>query len=244
MCFYVDVHLEVARIKKEFGLDDVGLEDFDRLMGQEHIISGFSNPELMVVGPGPSLAKKQWGLVPAWTQSVEKAHTMQQRGFTLNARAETIFDKPSFRGVITRKRCILPIAGFYEWQHLNSRDKVPYYITGAAAPILATGCIWDEWSDPGTGEVIDSFSMVTTQANPMMAAIHNTKQRMPLFLEPHNYSLWLDPTLSPEEVKKILVPFDTSNMQAWKINKFNPRQLNTCNQASIKAKSNTKDLFD
>lgn len=127
-----------------------------------------------------------WGLIPHWSKD-EKIRTN-----TLNARAETLADKPAFRDAMLQ-RCLVPVTSFYEWRWLDDRGKAKqkYEIGVGDEPIFSLGGIWSVWTSP-EGELQRTFSIVTIDANPLMSYIHNTKKRMPLILDAQQESKWLD----------------------------------------------------
>jgi putative SOS response-associated peptidase YedK len=127
----------------------------------------------------------QWGLIPFWTKTPEDAKN--GRAQTLNARIETLDEKPSFKNA---KRCLVSSTGFFEWQALG-KQKLPYYITLKNKDIFSMAGIYDSWINE-RGEKINSFSIVTTTANPLMERIHNIKKRMPVILNNEMENAWLN----------------------------------------------------
>jgi putative SOS response-associated peptidase YedK len=136
----------------------------------------------------------------------------------LNAKAETIFEKPMFRKPIMSKRCVLPVDGFYEWREI-AKVKYPYYIYPKDGGPFTFGCIYDTWTNKETGELINSFSIVTTEANEVMAMIHNSKKRMPLILSDEAWHRWLDPKTSKEELQSMLKPSPSAILNYHSISK-------------------------
>jgi putative SOS response-associated peptidase YedK len=183
-----------------------------------HHASGFSFPMMPVVtaDPEPEIRLVQWGLVPSWTQNAEQAGEM--RAMTLNARSETVFEKPSFRKSIQSRRCLVPADGFFEWQAVGNK-RIPWYIRSKDQEIFSFGGIWDKWKNE-EGETLVTFSILTTDANPMMAEIHNTKRRMPLILPASSEAKWLDQSVSGDDILKLMVPFPEENLESWTISKL------------------------
>lgn len=143
----------------------------------------------------------QWGLIPKWTKSREDADEIRTK--TLNARSETIFDKPSFRSAIQAgRRCLIPSTGFYEWHTVGSK-KFPFFINLKSQKVFSIAGIWDEWANPETGEIIPTFSLLTSEANPLLANIHNSKKRMPVVLTPEAEKAWLNDNLTETDVLAI-----------------------------------------
>ena len=135
---------------------------------------------------------------------------------TLNARSDTIHEKPSFRNSIKDKRCILPLDGFYEWQHINKK-KQPYYIYPSDGTVFYLGCIYNTWINRQTGEVRDTFSIITTDANQLMEKIHNTKKRMPLILPKNALQEWVDPSTKISSVDSLMTTYSAELMSAYTI---------------------------
>jgi putative SOS response-associated peptidase YedK len=129
--------------------------------------SGFSDPLQPVIANESlqSIQSFQWGLVPFWTKDEVAAERIRTR--TLNAKAETIHQKPSFRVSIMTKRCLVLVDGFYEWRE-EGRKKYPYYISLVSNDAFALAGIWDRWLNNRTGEMKDTFSIITTRANPLL----------------------------------------------------------------------------
>jgi putative SOS response-associated peptidase YedK len=160
----------------------------------------------------------RWGLIPHWTKSEANAEDIRTK--TLNARAETIFDKPSFRASAqSGKRCLIPVTGFYEWYTQGSK-KFPFYISTSDQKIASIAGLWDEWADPETGEVVPTYTLLTTEANSLLAAIHNSKKRMPCVLTPDAEEAWLREDLSKEDALKLLSEtYPVKKMHSYSISK-------------------------
>ncbi len=125
-----------------------------------------------------------WGLVPAWTRELKQAPR------PINARAETLAEKPSFRQLLQRRRCLVLADSFYEWEQAAGRGKVPHRILRHDEQPFAFAGLWDEWADRQTGEVVPTFTIITTEPNELMARLHN---RMPVILPDRAAELaWLD----------------------------------------------------
>lgn len=168
--------------------------------------SGFSHPRLLIYTDEspeyPSVAT--WGLIPHWVK--DSAQQKQIWNRTLNARGETIFEKPSFRLAAKSNRCLLLVDGFYEHHH-HKGSTFPHYIYRRDGEPLILACLYSDWADPETGEVLSSFSIVTTEGNPMMAQIHNNPKlagpRMPLILPDELADKWLEPCRDPADQKAL-----------------------------------------
>jgi putative SOS response-associated peptidase YedK len=138
----------------------------------------------------------RWGLLPSWA----KDETIAAR--LINARAETLAEKPAFRAAYRARRCIVPADGFYEWAK-RPDGKQPYFVHAPDGNILAFAGLWECWTRPADGEVIDSFTIVTTDANPRIRPLHD---RMPVILAPEVVDVWLDPATDPARLTELLIP--------------------------------------
>jgi len=152
-----------------------------------------------------------WGLIPSWS----KDPTMGAR--MINARAETVADKPAFRAPFRRRRCLVPADGFYEWQKVNG-GKQPFYIhpqdDGQA---FAFAGLWDQWQGPDA-HLIESCTILTTAANDLVARLHD---RMPVILDPGDFDLWLDPGVqNPEAVRPLLRAYPAEAMACHPVSRY------------------------
>lgn len=128
-----------------------------------------------------SLTEKHWGLIPNWAKDKSFASKM------INARSESLHEKPSFKEAFKKRRCIIPASGYYEWKKISHKSQ-PYYITTQDEIIWMAG-LWDEWKNPKNGKVIQSCTIITTEANDILQTIHH---RMPVILNETSLDLWLD----------------------------------------------------
>ncbi len=178
-----------------------------------YFVSGFSHPRLPIV-KSDGVFLYEWGLIPFWAKDNKTANDISSK--TLNAVGETVFEKPSFRKSIVSKRCLLGVNGFYEWRDFNGK-KYPYHICVKGGELFSLGCIYENWVDKSTGEIKDTFSIVTTPANSMMEKIHNLKKRMPLIISPEDERKWVDPGLSAEKIRNLIKPYPEDEMKAYTI---------------------------
>jgi putative SOS response-associated peptidase YedK len=150
-----------------------------------------------------------WGLIPSWA----KDPSIGQR--LINARAETLGEKPSFRGGFKYKRCLILADGFYEWQaQIGAKTKIPHYIHLKDRQPFAFAGLWDEWHAPDGGS-LRSATIITTEPNELMMKLHN---RMPVILDPADYSEWLDPApRTPDSLAALLKPFPADRMAAYPV---------------------------
>ena len=171
-----------------------------------HHVSGFSHPELLIyTNDSPSFPKiATWGLVPNWVKDEDQLKKFWNN--TLNARGETIFEKPSFREAAKNNRCIIYIDGFYEHHHFNKKT-YPFFIQRKDQKPIALAGLYNEWVNPETNGRMNTFSIVTTVGNSMLAKIHNNPKikgpRMPLILPIELEDNWLHPIQDAVDKKKI-----------------------------------------
>jgi putative SOS response-associated peptidase YedK len=160
------------------------------------------------------LRRLHWGFVPRWSKDLEIGNRM------INARAETVAEKNSFKSAFKKRRCLILADGFYEWQRNQSGSgpKQPYYIRLKTGMPYAFAGLWESWEgEDGTGNrrTIHSTTIITTEANELVGEIHH---RMPVILPPESYATWLDTSVqSPEELLPLLVPYPSEAMQAYPV---------------------------
>ena len=220
MCFFYALSVTAQRLENRYQLKEgIDWELEAEPWTPQYYVSGFEFPQMPVLtNEQPDrLQAFTWGLIPFWVKTPEQA--AQIRGKTLNARAETVLEKPSFRQAIRQRRCLVPAAGFYEWRAFQGK-KYPYYIFLKDKTVFSFAGIWEEWVDPATGELLRTYSILTTEANPLLAKIHNTKKRMPVILPEEQERAWLADGLSTAEIISLLQPFPAAQMEAYTISRL------------------------
>lgn len=167
-----------------------------------------SQPVPVVIRQGGvnSLLMFRWGLIPYWAKDASIGNQL------INARAETLEQKPSFRKSLEQRRCLILADGFYEWKK-EGRSKKPFRITLQNGEAFAFAGLWDSWLSP-TGETINSCTIITTTPNRLMEPIHN---RMPVILPQEMESIWLDGNMKGADVKPLLSPFPAELMVAYEV---------------------------
>jgi len=158
------------------------------------------------------LRTMRWGLIPSWA----KDETIGSK--LINARSETVAEKPSFRSAFKYRRCLIPASGFYEWK-TEKGIKQPWYISPMSGEPMAFAGLWETWN-PKEGEGIQSCCIITTASNPFMEQIHN---RMPVILNPEHWSLWLSQQEHlPDKLLPLMCSQNSKSMQVWPVT----RELN------------------
>jgi putative SOS response-associated peptidase YedK len=149
----------------------------------------------------------RWGLVPYWTKEASP------KAKPINATAERVANAPMFRAAYAKRRCIVPVDNFFEWKAVKgARAKQPYAIAMKSGQPFGLAAIWEGWKHPHTGDVLRTFCIITTDANDLVADIHD---RMPVILPPEAYERWLA-NIEPDP-RDLLVPFPADLMMMWPI---------------------------
>ena len=187
MCYRTKLNTKLSEI--ELSLDAKFIEPDAYTPQLEINAFTFSKTPVILDENQGEIQMFNWGLIPFWAKD-DKIKKM-----TLNAKIETIAEKPSFRNSV-QKRCLVIADGYYEWQWKDSKgkEKQKYLITPTDQEILAFAGIYSTWINPETDESINSYSIVTTEANELMAEIHNNKKRMPVVLKKQDHKSWLNGT--------------------------------------------------
>ena len=148
-----------------------------------------------------------WGLQPFWAKDAKAIKR------SINARSETVAEKPMFRNLLKSKRCLVPADGFFEWQK-TEKGKVPHRILLKSEELFSFAGLWDEWTDKETGEIQHTFCIITTDANELIRQIHD---RMPVILSPEAEELWLDENEPQEGLFSLLVPYKAGEMKLFAV---------------------------
>ena len=168
-------------------------------------------PQVGGLNLGETVALR-WGLIPHWVREGSAPSAP-----LINARAETVPQKPSFREAWRRRqRCVLPTSGFYEWEK-QGRERLPWLFKRADDGPLAFAGLWDRWTDPINGEVIESCTVLTTTPNALLSRIHD---RMPVLLDEQSAATWLDPELDEVGAAHLMRPFDAARMEATALDTY------------------------
>ncbi len=176
---------------------------------------GFTSPSLPITSiEQPNRVQLGvWKLIPHWVKTAPEA---MKYANTLNATCEDIFDKASYKGYIGKNRCLLWVNGFFEPHHPAPKTTVPYYVHQLNGDPFTLGCVFSNWVDQETGEVLKTFSIITTAANELMSHIHNEKKRMPLIIKPENRERWLSP-LTKDEIQALMQPLPDGILEGYPV---------------------------
>jgi putative SOS response-associated peptidase YedK len=214
LCYTIKINLTREEIEKRFRATLQQPELF--VPGEK--VNAFTLPSVPVIcnNSPDQINLYTWGLIPFWIKDAETADALRRR--TFNAKSETLAEKPSFRSSFKSKRCLVITNGFYEWQTVG-KEKIPYCMELRNQKAFALAGLYDNWTDPATGEILNTFTVITTRANPRMEEIHNLKKRMPVILSPEDEGKWLLPQLTPSEIQSIFEPYAQELMTFEKIEK-------------------------
>jgi putative SOS response-associated peptidase YedK len=212
MCFFTQQNAPKKNVKTRFNVEIDNEENF--LQSDE--INGFTFPNIPIIldiKPDIITTDFTWGLIPYWSRDVDI------RKSTLNARIETINEKPSF-SEITQQRCLIIATAFYEWQWNDSKglSKTKFKIDSQDEDIFCFAGLYERWVNPENGAIKYTYTMVTTEANEIMSKVHNHKKRMPIMLNRKDEAAWLDNSVKinefafPYEANLNAVPI-TQNIQ-------------------------------
>lgn len=172
---------------------------------------------LSAPGGEKQLQMLRWGLIPSWAKDAKIGAKL------INARAETVSEKPSFKAAFKRRRCLIVADGFYEWQR-QEKQKQPYYFRLQNAQLFAFAGLWEQWKSPDE-DIINSCTILTTEANDLLRPIHD---RMPVILESKDYGLWLDSEAQQPQLQQLLRPYQANLMTSYTVStKVNNPKNNT-----------------
>ena len=237
MCYYSSISVGFKIIEDRFGAKFIQTESFVPIFSA----SAFTCPAMPVItNANPKkIELYHWGLIPFWVKDNKDAGEIKTK--TLNARSETIFQKPAFRHAILSRRCLVLADGFFEWRRVNNK-RYPYYIRLSDHQPFAMAGIWDRWQDRELDCQVRTFSIITTEANALVAQIHNVKKRMPVILTRENEERWLDNNLDKGAIESMLYPYDPGKMEAHTIDRAVSRLGTNTNYPEVLIKKDYPEL--
>lgn len=235
MCYDIKASLEAQLNRAKRSGDKKAMEEIlEELVPLTdlplHHASGFNHPKLLIyTDRSPDFpVVSSWGLVPHWVK--DRAQLNKLWNNTLNARGETIFEKPSFREAAKNSRCIIYIDGFYEHHHYKGKT-YPFFIHFKDQSPIALAGLWSEWYDSETKAMLNSFSIVTTTGNSMMAKIHNNPKlegpRMPVILPSEMEDQWLNPVhddLDKQQIEALITAFPENELKAYTVGRLRGKE--------------------
>ncbi len=208
MCGRFVSKAEKAKIEKEF---KVKIGD-DKLAAPRYNIAPTQMIDAIAeIENAREILSFKWGLIPSWAKDDSIGSKL------INARAETLREKPSFRDAFRSRRCIIPASGFYEWQKTSTGPKQPFYFYLKEKEVFGFAGLWEEWLDKQTGEMTETCTIITTEANEVLKPVHD---RMPVILKNSDYDFWLDKKVKDtNKLQNLLVPFPAEEMDSHAVSR-------------------------
>lgn len=204
MCGRFSQAKDLEELYDEFTFID---EPFDDIIQPRYNIAPSQLSPVIINEDGNNkLRMFKWGLVPSWSKDTKMGYRM------INARAETISEKPSFKKPFKSQRCLVIADGFYEWQKPDKKTKIPYRFTMKDKKLFAMAGLWEVWEKED--DPLYTFTIITTSENDLMRPVHD---RMPVILPEGNRQIWLDPESNEAELKELLVPYDSNKMDSYRV---------------------------
>lgn len=242
MCYDIKVSLErQLKVARQYGDLNVIAELEKKLLPllnpiekEYNQISGFAHPEIFILSE-ENVELAEWGLIPSWVKDEKSAKEIANK--TLNARGETIFEKPSFKASALSKRCIVFVDGFYENHHFNKKT-YPYFIQRRDNKMMPLAGLYETWENPLTSGKKTTFSIVTCKANTMMAEIHNNPKlnepRMPLIIGDESIENWINEEVEISDhssISRLIRPADEKKLISHTVRRFRRDNLNSENSS-------------
>lgn len=201
MCGRFTLSLEPGDLQEELGLGAMPAD-----LRPRYNIAPTQPVAVVVDGGSRDVAMYHWGLVPGWAKDVSMGSRM------INARSETLAEKPSFRQAFAHRRCLIPADGFYEWDKKGSK-KEPYFIHLASGKPFMFAGLWETWHGPD-GSVLNSCTIITCAANALVGRLH---ERMPVILPRDQQTGWLTPGIHLSDLQALLAPFSAGEMAMYPV---------------------------
>ncbi len=207
MCGRYTFHQKVEDLAKRYDLSSVP----ESIRDNFNVAPGHIMPIIVEEDGKPKLEMMKWGLVPVWAKDPNIGYKM------INARSESIFEKPAWRSVILKKRCLIPANGFYEWKKFMTDEKErkqPFYIHPKQEEIFSFAGVWEAWRD-SENNIWKTYSIITTEPNKEMSSIHD---RMPVILHPEDEASWLESSrVTRDSIEPLLRPLEDGALEMYKV---------------------------
>ena len=201
MCGRYTQRKDLAKMAEYYGITDVATEVTPRYnIAPTQMVAALTEPGQLV--------ELKWGLIPAWAKDPKIANNL------INARAETLQEKPSFRTALAKRRCLIPADGYFEWRKENG-GKQPYFFHRRDDGLFSFAGLWDEWRSPD-GEAVRTCTIITTESNELAAEYHH---RMPAILKRSDEALWLDPSLRVPDLLQLLAPYPADDLAVYPVSR-------------------------
>jgi putative SOS response-associated peptidase YedK len=208
MCGRFANNAEKKDIEKEFKIGKLNKVSFD---ARYNIAPSQMIDAVLETDAKRVLTGLKWGLIPGWAKDDSFASK------TINARAETLSEKASFRDAFKSRRCIIPATGFYEWAKKGENAKQPFYFYLKEKDVFGFAGLYEEWLDKESGEMLETCTIITTEANEVLEPVHD---RMPVILKAENYDQWLDEKeKNTDRLQNLLAPFPAAEMASHAVSR-------------------------
>ncbi len=207
MCGRYTLRHQPKQIAERFEADSA--EGFDDFTEVRYNIAPTQNAPIIRQPETRELVNCKWGLIPFWAKDASIGNKL------INAKAETLAEKPSFKHALGKRRCLIPADGFYEWQKQGKAPSQPIYVRRKDDGLFAFAGLWEEWKAPD-GRRIQSFTIITTEPNALIAQFHH---RMAVILRPEEEAFWLDLKNKPADVLPLLRPYDGDDLEAFPVSR-------------------------
>lgn len=208
MCGRFVSKAEKAKVEKEF---KVKIGDPNLAAPRYNIAPTQMIDAIAEIENARKISSFRWGLIPSWAKDDSIGSKL------INARAETLREKPSFRDAFRSRRCIVPASGFYEWEKTSKGPKQPFYFYLKEKEVFGFAGLWEEWLDKETGELTETCTIITTEANEVLKPVHD---RMPVILKNSDYDFWLDKKVKDtSKLQNLLVPFPAEEMDSHAVSR-------------------------
>jgi len=209
MCGRFTSKAKPRQIKTEFKIGKLN----SKIFTPRYNIAPTQNIPVVLESSGERIIEEvKWGLIPSWAKDDSIGSKL------INARAETLAEKPSFKNAFKNRRCIIPASGFYEWQKQTKGAKQPFYFYLKDKDLFGLAGLWEEWTDKESGEVIETCTVITTKANKVLEHVH---ERKPVILKDKDYDNWLDEKVhDTDKLQKLLKPFPASSMKSHPVSRL------------------------
>ncbi len=209
MCGRYVLKSSLQRLREAFGIELQGGNHSETWRPRYNIAPGQVAPVVRTIDGRRHLDMLRWGLIPSWAKEPQLGNRL------INARSETVAEKPAFRAAFRSRRCIVPADGFYEWQQ-QAAGKQPFYIHRKDGALLAIAGLWEHWTAPGTQDVVETFTILTTEANAWMRPLH---ARMPVVLQDDALARWLNPRSKSDDLQTLLGQTTEGGWEAYPVSR-------------------------
>jgi putative SOS response-associated peptidase YedK len=203
MCGRYTLHHTLKEIEERFGVEAIE----ELISPRYNIAPSQTVPVIRRAQLGEDLREMagcKWGLIPYWAKDPKIGNNL------INAKAETIADKPSFKQAFARRRCLIPADGFFEWKKRGKEPSQPIYVRKRGGGLFAFAGLWEEWKTP-EGETLESCTIITVEPNELISKIHH---RMAAILNPDDEATWIDPQSKIDDLPRLLRPYESDDLEA------------------------------